>query len=663
MTYQFYDFKHLAIVTSTSILFDILLLYIFFAPIFILPLPEFIAGAVPSTLVSLRLLLFLPIVFINYQYYIFASGVFKGKISAELLVALGTLLFTGLGIYNFILVLMGYSSDIGGAYFEVIGTVLTLLTAEKSIERYFNGKMLIKQSDFEPDQVEYASVLDLEDNREKQLLITAIKPDDIISIKPGQRIPADGIVFWGEGDVDEGSFTGIKTPVHKITDDKVYAHTFNKSGTFQYRAACTSGASLYYRLLKAVREAQSDEIFMEKIIDTITKYMTVFTFFTALVSTGIGIYLHKPVMMIILAGAIVLVVGYPQIIMMMRRNAVVAALKKCSESGIFVKNADSTKYVKHIDTLILGKTGIITKGKPVVADIIAEGVMPQMLLSLAASAEKNCDHLIAKAIVTAAVRNRAHIRRISSMQEVPGSGVEALINGEIVRVGTAAWLEKENIDISDQMRMKAFQSAKAGNTVIYIALGRYCHGLIMLTDPIEYKVRTALSSLRKMAINVVVFSGSDKNTLRAITDELAINQYRAGLTANDKARETALLHVHGLTIAAVGNTESDAALLKTADIGIMLGGSISIDEPVDIIVPAADLRQVAAMFQFFRQLSKQMKQNIAIAVLYNILAVIAATGLFYYDGLFGFVTFLAAGWVIAVIIMGRNSCMTRPKQN
>ncbi|WP_307224625.1 heavy metal translocating P-type ATPase [Pectinatus haikarae] len=648
---RFYTIKYplqILLISITALLF---LIYLNLAQAAALPLPVIIDPVHDQgAFITARFFIIIFIMLINIQYFFGSTKGPAGLLSPDLLICTGIIIVFLLGLYETIPVFMGINPSAGNFYGETSCLIIVLATALKVCETSHIERLtdsLRQDADFPAS----AAVLDLDTDEEKQVSSSHLQPDDIVTIKTGQTIPADGEISWGEGSVDESKLTGSFDLIDKAPGDKVFLGTINTKGTFHYRVSAAVNESVLLQLTKLQKTAANMNTDIEHTTIKIVRASAVFTIFSSLFAAALAIYIKESPAFIFSVLASILVAGYPPSVISSARIPFLSAARQWYTCGIFFKNIRIIEQIYHIDTVILGKTGILTEGMPAVAALQAEGITPKVLLSLAASTEKDLKHTLSKALLASSVKNQAHLQRISSSQLIEGSGAEALVNGDIVRVGKASWLKEEGINISNELQMKGFQISKEGSTPIYIALRKYCHGVLTMTDSIKYGSKTALAHLHNMKINTMLFTGDNKNTAKYIADQLSITQYKAELLPDDKAQEIELLHTHGLTVAAVGNADNDLPMLRAADIGIFLDHNVNpaAVSAADIIYPGGSLQRVAETIKFCRYMMKHIHcKLICVAVFFFL--VLASIFIFPYY--LGSAEFFPAAAATAMTLLG-----------
>ena len=329
----------------------------------------------------------------------------------------------------------------------------------------------------------------------------------------------------------------------------------------------------------------------------------------------------------------VLVIACPCALGLATPTAIMAATGKGAEYGILIKGGEALETAQHVTAVVLDKTGTITSGRPAITDIIPEGLSEDTLIALAASAENGSEHPLAQAIVERARNKRLRIQGLAAFNAVPGEGIEALLNGQALRVGKGKWLQDQGVHISAELLTRADQLAAKGKTPVFISTGNSCRGIIALADTVKPESQEAVQFLQRMGIKVVMLTGDNKATARAIAKEVGITEVRAEVLPADKAKEVQLLQAHGHIVAMAGDGINDAPALACADIGMAIGSGTDIAiESADIVLMHSDLRDISRAIRLSRHTMRNIRQNLFWAFGYNVLGIPVAMGVLHIFG-------------------------------
>lgn len=619
-----------------SIIFGLPLLYASMGHMAKFPLPSFLEPSLaPNNYVIFLFVLVAPIVFVNFSFY--TSGyksLFSGYPNMDSLVAVSTTAALLYGIFAACRIFAGDISYINNLYIDSAGMILTLITVGKYIEERAKAKTSGAMKELLNLAPPTAIVLDSETSEEHEVTIDSVAVGDTIIIKPGQKLPVDGKLIAGSGFIDESMLTGEPLPVDKKIGDSVYAATINVNGSFQYRTTHVGNDTALARIVQLVQQAQGSKAPIARLADKAASIFVPVVMGLAVLAALLWYFLGNASPTFALTVFIsVLVIACPCSLGLATPTSIMVAMEQGAKFGILIKNAEALEHACHIDTVVLDKTGTVTTGKPTVTSIIPEGLTEEVLLSLAASAEKNSDHPLALAVVDAAKKDGISLQRVSSFQSSTGMGIEALINKSIVRVGNLKWMTDNGIKISPELSLKASMASEQGKTAVYVSIADYCHGIIIIADDIKYETKDALQELDELDVHTVMFTGDNSKTAKFIAKELGISEYKADLMPEDKSREVDLLHTHGLTVAMVGDGINDAPALAAADISIAIGSGTDIAmETSDIILINSDLRDVAGAISLSRATMHNIKQNLVWAFAYNIIGIPIAMGVLHLFG-------------------------------
>jgi len=463
-----------------------------------------------------------------------------------------------------------------------------------------------------------------------------IRVDDIMIVKPGEKIPTDGVVIDGHSAVDESMVTGESIPVEKKPGDEVIGGTVNREGVLKVKATKVGSDTFLAQVIKLVEEAISMKPPIQKLVDKVAGYFTymvitiaIFTFLLWYLLLGAGI--AKAVLNMVA----VLVVACPCALGLATPTAVMVGMGKGAEYGILIKSGEALELAGKLDIVIFDKTGTITRGSPEVTDIVVikndtYNFSREDVLKLASIAEKNSEHPLAKAIVKVALISKIEIDDPDDFISIPGMGVKASLNGSEILVGSMRLLREMGVDISvaDEEAKRLMEN---GKTVVGIALNNSVAGLIGIMDVPRNEARTAINELKRMHIKIGMITGDNKRTAKAIARQLGIDMVLANVLPGDKAKEIRKLQAEGFIVGMVGDGVNDAPALTQADVGFAIGSGTDIAiEAGSIILVRDDLRDVVAAIQLSKRTIRQVKQNLFWAFIYNaVLIPIAAAGLLY----------------------------------
>ena len=583
----------------------------------------------PLNIAFLQLSLTIPIVFFGWDFY--RSGcknLFHLRPNMDSLITLGTSAAIIYSLFSLVQISCGNMSYINQLYFDSAGMIITLITLGKYLEAIANQKTSEAIHSLLELAPSTAHIIDLEG--EHEIPVKDIKPGDTIIIRPGESLPVDGTIIEGIASLDESMLTGESLPKEKGIGADVFAATINKTSSFKFRAVNIGNDTALARIVHLVESAQTSKAPISRLADKISLWFVPTVILLAVAAAIFWQWQGESPTFILTIFISVMVIACPCSLGLATPTAIMIATGKGAEKGILIKGGKALETAKHINTIILDKTGTLTNGKPAITDLVAEGISENMLLSLAASAEKSSEHPLGEAILDRAKQKHLRIQRLAAFNAVPGKGIEAILNGLPLHVGKSSWLKEQGINISAELLTQADQLASKGKTPVFISTGKSCRGFIALADTIKPESSKAVQLLQNMGIKVIMMTGDNKYTAKAIGHQAGITNIKADILPEGKAREVKLLQAHGDTVGMVGDGINDAPALACADIGISIGSGTDIAiESADIILMHDDLRDISRAIRLSRHTMKNIKQNLVWAFGYNILGIPVAMGIFH----------------------------------
>jgi Cu+-exporting ATPase len=618
-----------------ALVFTLPLIYIAMGPMFGLPIFDLISPNInPINFALAQFLLTLPVITAGYKFYTVGfSQLFKGHPNMDSLIATGTGAAIVYGLYAFVKILKGNSSFVHSLYFESVGMIISLVMLGKYLESIAKGKtsQAIKRlMDLAPK-----TAIVIKNNREIVVPIEEIKVDDIILVKPGEKIPVDGKVVDGYTSIDESMLTGESIPVEKSVGDSVVGATINNNGTIKFRATKIGKDTVLSQIIKLIEDAQGSKAPIAKMADIISGY-----FVPVVISIGFlaffAWYISGQTLEFSLTIFIsVLVIACPCALGLATPTAIMVGTGKGAEYGVLIKSSEALEVAHKIKTVVLDKTGTITEGKPLVTDIITLGSFSKTeLLTLAASSERSSEHPLGEAIVDKAKDERLELKDVKNFEAIPGHGIKVSINEKAVLLGNKKLMDSMNIDINhDNAHKESEKLAEEGKTPMFIAIDRKIAGIIAVADVVKKSSKKAIKELHKMGIEVVMLTGDNIKTANAIGKQTKIDKVLAEILPKDKALEIKKLQSDGKKVAMVGDGINDAPALVQADIGIAIGSGTDIAmESADIVLMKSDLTDVITAIKLSKSTIRTIKQNLFWAFGYNTLGIPVAAGVLYLFG-------------------------------
>lgn len=626
---------------AVSFAFLIPLLYVSMGHMLKLPLPGWLHGASGSGVNAfLQFLLTIPVVFVNRKYY--SSGfkaLFRRSPNMDTLIAIGSAAAVLYGVFSVFQIVYALGQGMAGTaesyarelYFESSATILTLITFGKYLEEKSKGKTteaIKKLIDLTPKKATVERY-----GRETEVPVEEVAAGDIVTVRPGQSIPVDGIVIDGSAAVDQSALTGESIPVDKREGDKVMAATVNKSGYLKFRAEKVGEDTTLAGIIKLVEEAASSKAPISKLADKISGVFVPVVMVIAAISVIVWLFLGKPFDFALSIGIAVLVISCPCALGLATPVAVMVGTGMGAANGILIKSGEALETAHKTDTVLLDKTGTITQGNPSVTDIITQSMTEKEFLTIAASLEKPSEHPLAQAIVKKAGETGVVFLEASGFRMTAGRGVEAGVGGIRYFAGNKAYMDDLHIDLS-AVTGRVEQYLNDGKTVLYFSDREKLIGVIAQADTIKTSSVDAVSQLKNMGIEVVMLTGDNTAAAQAVKQKLGIDKAVAEVMPGDKEAEVRRLQEGGKKVAMVGDGINDSPALARADVGIAIGSGTDIAiESADIVLVRNDLRDAAAAIELSKAVMKNIKQNLFWAFFYNTLGIPLAAGLLYNDAL------------------------------
>jgi Cu+-exporting ATPase len=478
--------------------------------------------------------------------------------------------------------------------------------------------------------------------REQDVSLDQVQPGDRLRVRPGERVPVDGVLLEGASSVDESMITGEPMPVEKSVDDKLTGATLNASGSFVMRAERVGSETTLAQIVKLVSEAQRSRAPMQRLADKVaTIFVPAVVLVAALTFIAWALIGPQPRLAHALVNAVaVLIIACPCALGLATPMSIMVAVGKGAGAGVLVRNAEALEKLSAIDTLVIDKTGTLTEGKPNVAKIVPvpNTISENELLSLAASAEQSSEHPLARAIVRAAHEKNISLAPVTEFHSSPGGGVTARLNNQTLVIGSRRFLEEQRVAFSDRpVSIDSEANAKAAAktnasafTEIHVAVDGHFAGSILLADSLKKEARDSINALRAERISVVLLTGDRKETAEAIAAQLGLAQAQAGLSPQQKREAVERLKKEGKRVAMAGDGINDAPALAAADVGVAMGTGTDVAiESAGITLLKGDLRGIVRARKLSLATVRNIKQNLLFAFLYNALGIPIAAGILY----------------------------------
>lgn len=561
-------------------------------------------------------LLVTPVQFgVGYRFYKNAFLALRsGGSNMDVLVAMGTTAAYFFSVYN---VIVGHHHNL---YFETSAFIITLILAGKYMEAVAKNKTTASIRALSQLQAKTARVL--KDGREMDLPIEEVQTGDIILIRPGEKIPVDGVLIEGKSAVDESMLTGESLPVEKEAGDLVVGSTINKSGSFKFKATRIGQDTVLAQIIKMVEDAQGSKAPIQKIADRVSGVFVPAIIGIALLTFILQYWWGGGLSSAFTASVAVLVIACPCALGLATPTAIMVGTGIGAEHGIFIKGGEYLETAYKIDTLVLDKTGTITVGQPQLTDIITLGSLSESeLIRIAGIAEKNSEHPLGEAVYRQAKSQLGELPDAQDFEALAGLGLKIVWDDQQILLGNRRLMEVNTVELAPGLPFLK-QLAEDGKTTMLLAIDGKLQGIIGLADTVRENSRAAIKEIKDMGIEVYMLTGDNQLTARAIADQVQIDQVIAEVLPGDKAQKVKELKAMGKTVAMVGDGINDAPALAAADIGIAVATGTDVAmETAQITLMKSDLGSIPLAIKLSRTTMKHIKQNLFWAFFYNLIGV------------------------------------------
>lgn len=619
---------------TISAIFAVPLLFIAMADMVGIPMPAFLSPMQsPVSYALIQLALVLPIIWLGRHFFVDGfKALSKGHPNMDSLVALGTsaaFLYSLYGTYH---VLEGHAHFAMNLYYESAGVILTLITLGKYFEAVSKGKTSMAIQTLVGLAPKMATVL--RDGQEVEVPVEEVQVGDLIRVKPGEKVPVDGVVTEGNSTVDESMLTGESIPVSKAVGDEVIGASLNKTGSFILKATKIGKDTALSQIIHLVEQAQGSKAPIAKLADKVSGVFVPIVIGLALVSGLAWYFLGQESWVFALTITIsVLVIACPCALGLATPTAIMVGTGKGAENGILLKSGEALEEANHVNMVVFDKTGTITNGTPVVTDVVtADNTDADALVRLAASLEVASEHPLGEAIVAKAKEQGAAFDEVTNFEAIPGFGIKGHVGETLVFLGNEKWM-RENGLANVEMNDKANHFAEQGKTPLYIGYNDAVQGLIVVADTVKESSARAIQTLHEMGIQVAMMTGDHERTAQAIAAEVGIDRVFSEVLPQDKANYVSKLQEEGYIVAMVGDGINDAPALAQAQVGIAIGTGTDVAiESADAVLMKSDLMDVPAMLKLSRATIRNIKENLFWAFAYNVIGIPFAMGVLHLFG-------------------------------
>ncbi len=616
-----------------SAIFSVPLLYVSMGHMIGLPLPSIIDPMMNPVIFSfLQLILTIPVMVLGWPFFrVGFKTLAKRHPNMDSLVALGT---SAAFIYSLgatVAVAFGESHYAMDLYYESAAVILTLITLGKYLEARSKGKTSEAIEKLMGLQPKTARIIRA--GEEMEVPIESVQVGDTIIVKPGEKLPVDGIVTEGKTSIDEAMLTGESIPVEKTAGDTVIGASINKNGTIQYEATKVGEDTALSQIIKLVEDAQGSKAPIAKMADIISGYFVPIVIVISILS-GLSWFIAGETGLFSLTIAIsVLVIACPCALGLATPTAIMVGTGKGAENGVLIKSGVALETTHKLNTIVFDKTGTITEGKPVVTDILSvNGTTEEELLQLTASSEKGSEHPLGEAIVRRAEEKQLTFLPVDRFEAIPGRGIDVSINQQTLLAGNKKLMTERGISLTE-IDQESDRLAAEGKTPMYIAIEGEISGIIAVADTVKQHSKQAIEKLHQMGIEVVMITGDNKRTAEAIAKGVGIDRVLSEVLPEDKATEVKKLQAEGKKVGMVGDGINDAPALAQSDIGLAIGSGTDVAmESADIVLMRSDLMDVLTALELSHATIRNIKQNLFWAFAYNVIGIPIAMGLLHIFG-------------------------------
>ena len=626
------------------------------------PPPQFDPLSYPQWNGLVQFIATLPVIWVNRELFRKGfSNFFRGSANMDSLIAKGTMIaflfsvymtvdnFVVLGVYSVLYDTaytgMGMAAGTGVAdmmgqmlamernqfYFETVAVILTLIVLGKYLEVKTKGgtsEAIRKLMGLAPKTASIER-----DGEEITVAIEDVVVGDIVLVRPGDKVPCDGVVVQGSTSIDESMLTGESIPVSKKEGDHVVGASINKNGSIKYKATKVGKDTMLSQIVKMVEDAQNSKAPIARIADVISGYFSYIVLAIAIIAAAAWLVSGQDIVFAMVVMVSILLIACPCALGLATPTAIMVGTGKGAENGILIKGGESLEIAHKIKTVALDKTGTVTEGKPHVTDIVTKGIYnADDILLLAASAEKQSEHPLGEAIVSHGIGKFGQLVEIESFNSVTGQGIETRINGKDILIGNKRLMDNRNINMSNYAE-DSDRLANEGKTPMYMSIDGILEGIVAVADIIKPTSKAAVAKLHSMGIEVVMITGDNRRTAEAVAREAGIDKVLAEVLPADKAEAVKQLQTDGNKVAMVGDGINDAPALVQSDIGIAIGSGTDVAiESAEIVLMGGELAGVANSIYLSKRTMRNIKQNLFWAFFYNIAGIPIAAGVLYLFG-------------------------------
>ena len=614
--------------------FAIVLLYMAMGEMIGLPLPQFLQPMEHPIVFSVtQLILVTPILWVGRSYFV--NG-FKALIrkhpNMDSLVALGTSAAILYSVWSTIRILAGEYHYVMHLYVESAAVILAFITVGKYFETLTKGRTSQAIQSLVALSPKVATVI--RDGKEVEVPVEELQIGEVVFVRPGEKIPVDGVIISGESFVDESMITGESVPVFKKEGSKVVGATLNTTGSFQVEVSQVGKDTTLSQIIRLVEEAQGSKAPIAAIADRVAGiFVPIVMGLSLLAGLYWGLIGGESFEFVVTVMISVLVIACPCALGLATPTAIMVGTGFGAKRGILIKSSAALEEAGHVGVVLLDKTGTITNGKPKVVDIqVFNDYSKEEVLNIAASIEKHSEHPLGKAIVEEAEKQEFDVLPIEQFQSISGMGIQGIVDGKEVLVGNHLLLQNQGIAVDD-FNTVIDEVASQGQTAMFVVIQKQVAGIIVVADTIKATSKEAIQQMKALGLQVRMVTGDHEKTAKAIANEVGIETVYSQVLPNEKASVVQQLLDEGYQVAMVGDGINDAPALAKATVGIAIGSGVDVAiETADMVMMQDDLRLVAKTIQLSKMTMMTIKENLFWAFIYNVIGIPVAMGVLHFFG-------------------------------
>ena len=593
-----------------------------------MPLPEFLdMHASPLNFALAQLILTVGVLICGRKFYIVGfKTLFRGHPNMDSLVAIGT----GSAFLYSLVMTIRIPVDEGAVhqlYYESAAIVVTLVMLGKYLESRSKGKTseaIRKLMELAPD----VAVL-LQDGEEREIPVEQVHAGDLILVRPGSKVPLDGVVRQGASSVDESMLTGESIPVEKEAGDEVIGGSMNYNGAMQVEVTRVGSDTMLTKIIKLMEDAQGRKAPISKLADTVAGYFVPAVLAIAVIAAIVWAVTGHPAAFVLRIFVSVLVIACPCALGLATPTAIMVGTGLGAKYGILIKSGEALEITHKVKAVILDKTGTVTEGKPKVTDLISEGLSEEELLLLAASCEVPSEHPLGQAIVEGAKARGLKLREVAEFQSLTGKGIQAVYDGKQVFIGNLRMVEEQHLELGSYQK-QAEMLAEQGWTPMFVVVEHRILGIVSVADTVKETSKEAIDKIRSMGVKVYMLTGDNQRTAAYIGRQVGADEVIAEVLPQDKASVVFGLQKEGKRVMMVGDGINDAPALAQADVGVAIGsGSDIAMESSDVVLMKSDLMDVYRAIRLSKATIRNIKENLFWAFIFNSCGIPVAAGVLY----------------------------------